>query len=464
MMAYNTVAMNGSVGATKKKKTEWPDALKLYVGKAFENVEDTDRPALEIYLKTMITQAFESNSVWTTNWADEPLPALSRPQSFKERWDAMQPESAAVSPTTSSSMPTAKRKKSRFDVASVGSEMVDTDEQKAKRARRFEQMSLKPAPSASTVDSASIVGFSEGVPDYDEHTIIGHATKLEKSYLRLTSAPDPSTVRPLHVLRDTLDLLKKKWKEHANYAYICDQFKSLRQDLTVQRIKNDFTITVYEIHARIALEKYDLGEYNQCQTQLQNLYRQMPETGHPLEFLAYRILYMLHTRNLTEINTVLVNLTPAQRADSSIAHALTVRKAMACNNYPRLFKLYLDAPNMSGYLMDNFVDRERISALAIICRGYRPTLLLDQDCARILGFADVDELIEFLTGLDESLLTNSITTSVADPKAQTSEELRSSGNDPPIDNKVHLMDTKIAFEVFEAKKKAMNRVDIKGQI
>lgn len=79
--------------------------------------------------------------------------------------------------------------------------------------------------------------------------------ELEKRYFRLTSAADPNTVRPLHVLKKTLELLKRKWRKEQNYAYICDQFKSLRQDLTVQHIKNEFTVSTYEIHARIALEK-----------------------------------------------------------------------------------------------------------------------------------------------------------------------------------------------------------------
>lgn len=448
-MAYNAVAMKGAATHTKKKKTEWPEALKLYVGRAFEHVDDSNRPALESYLKTMITQAFESNSVWTTEWSTEPLPDLStKALPFEKKWELMQPPSPPVSSAVASKGAVATKRRSRFDVATAVSPgaTLDTDAQKAKRARRFENSPAKTTSPAPEVPG--LVGFSEGVPDYDEHTIIGHATKLEKSYLRLTSAPDPGTVRPLHVLRETLQLLKNKWKESANYAYICDQFKSLRQDLTVQRIKNDFTITVYEIHARIALEKFDLGEYNQCQTQLQALYSQVPGAGHPLEFLAYRILYMLHTRNLTEINTVLVNLTPAQRSDANIAHALAVRKSMACSNYPKLFRLYLEAPNMSGYLMDNFIDRERISALATVCKVYKPTLLLDQMSAKVLGFVDAEELKEFLTALDDDTLTSSIEPASAMIGAAQSYSLN----------------TKTASTFFEMKKAAMNRVDIKGQI
>lgn len=46
--------------------------------------------------------------------------------------------------------------------------------------------------------------------------------------------PDPATIRPLPVLEKTLEMLTAKYKEGTTYAYICDQFKSLRQDLTVR--------------------------------------------------------------------------------------------------------------------------------------------------------------------------------------------------------------------------------------
>ena len=88
---------------------------------------------------------------------------------------------------------------------------------------------------------------------------------IEKSYFRLTSAPDPSEVRPEPVLHEALKMLENKWAEKtADYKYMDDQFRSLRQDCTIQRIQNDFCVKVYETHARIALEEADLDQFNQC--------------------------------------------------------------------------------------------------------------------------------------------------------------------------------------------------------
>lgn len=203
--------------------------------------------------------------------------------------------------------------------------------------------------------------------DWDQDTVVGLSTKLEKPYLRLTSAPDPRNVRTLATLMQTLELLKKKWRTENNYGYICDQFKSMRQDLTVQRIKNDFTVKVYEIHGRIALEKGDLGEYNQCQSQLRGLYA-LGLPGSVMEFLAYRILYLLHTRNRRDVNSLMAELGPIHKEEPAVAHALSVRSALATGNYHAFFRLYDDAPNMNAYVMDHFIDRERINALHIMSR------------------------------------------------------------------------------------------------
>lgn len=197
--------------------------------------------------------------------------------------------------------------------------------------------------------------------------IIGTCQKLEKTYYRLTEAPKAETVRPLPILKKALEMLKGKWKEDKNYRYICDQFKSMRQDLTVQHIKNDFTVQVYEAHARTALEKGDVGEYNQCQTQLRTLHKQ-GLGGSPGEFTAYRILYFIYTCNRTGMNDVLADLTLQDKNDEYIRHALETRSAVAKGNYHRLFKLYQQAPKMAPYLMDMFVDRERLAALAMICK------------------------------------------------------------------------------------------------
>ena len=99
-----------------------------------------------------------------------------------------------------------------------------------------------------------------------------------------------------------------------------------------------------------------------------------------MEFLAYRIIYTLFTQNrsgifveenklIVEINELLAILSPAEKNDEGVAHALDVRKALASRNYHRLFRLYNSAPNMGGYLMDFFVERERVAACCIICKS-----------------------------------------------------------------------------------------------
>lgn len=221
-------------------------------------------------------------------------------------------------------------------------------------------------------DSLRSPGFSTRAqtppPDVHQGPVVGTCQVLEKRFFRLTSAPKPEAVRPLPVLKEALKFVVKKFEHDNNYNYLWDQFKSLRQDLTVQHIRNEFTVKVYEMHARFALENGDLGEYNACQAQLRLLHKQKLG-GKPTEFLAYRILYFVSTHNTMGMNEVLADLTPEDRRAPAVQHALKMRTALALGNYHRFFQLYRDVPFLGGYIADTFVERERLAALAKISRA-----------------------------------------------------------------------------------------------
>lgn len=118
------------------------------------------------------------------------------------------------------------------------------DERLQQRAARFntvktiassiESPQLKKKPRISSVCVPN--RFYEDVGGDFECTdfhIVGTCQELEKSFLRLTKAPEPCEVRPVNVLRLSLQNVKDRWKEKQDYFYACDQLKSIRQDLTV---------------------------------------------------------------------------------------------------------------------------------------------------------------------------------------------------------------------------------------
>jgi SAC3 family protein LENG8/THP3 len=223
----------------------------------------------------------------------------------------------------------------------------------------------------------------------------GTCQNLEKSYFRLTSAPDPSTVRPEPVLRRALEkLVHLIATGEVNYFYAQDQFKGLRQDCVVQALQGPIALAVYEAHARAALEYGDVAEYNQCQGQMAALLSEgvKSEGNCEAEFLACRVLYQTvharHGEQLQLLNT-LRKVGPREASVEEVAHALKVRSAVASEDYALFFKLYSTAPKLGRALMDLAVPRLRFGCLNSCVKAFKPSLPVDF-LARMLGFVNVN--------------------------------------------------------------------------
>jgi hypothetical protein len=403
------------VSAPQPEKVKWPQPVRDYVQRSFApeaKIPGIELAEMEVQLKTTITEAAEQQRMGEIDWATYPLPQqlIQQERSMRSAWSQGPTDISWDIPETNDFGPAKKRKLDNdhmhMDDADSSSSTPPwrngekpkgfgdrvtyanpTQASRAEKRLRKQQNALIKDTGASKHnekiekrkqrfgaqrDSSPPSQYPSARNDYADDEpigpVVGTCQRLEKNYFRLTSAPKPEEIRPQEVLEKALVLMKSKWRKEGNYQYICDQFKSMRQDLTVQHIKNGFTIEVYELHARIALEHKDLGEYNQCQTQLRALYS-LDLGGHPAEFLAYRILYFIFTQNRTGMNDVLADITPELKKEPALRHAMAMRSAVASGNYHKFFRLYLDVPNMGAYLVDQFITRERLAALASICKA-----------------------------------------------------------------------------------------------
>ena len=506
--ASHTTSSQGanSHAQNNKGNSQWPPALKAYVERCFASCrsDESTRPFVTKRLKKDIAEATKTGALWTTDWdarapprvamgnypgpeVPPPPPASQVPKLVYGRPRVHTLPDAEMSGDDTSEPITPrgfgkKLKKNPLAKQKSAKRSLDDDltpGELAKRQRRMGRFGDGTAEGASEAatkaaelrrerlsnlrfvsSSSPAFGGSQNQSSndgqnsldldhretvWDEFTVKGSCVVLEKSYFRLTSAPDPKTVRPANVLRKALQRLQseevtnpktKADKKTYNYHYLTDQLKAMRQDLVVQRIRNEFTVSVYEHHARVALRNDDLGEFNQCQTVLRELYKEIEgdtndgddkviiKNGleNSFEFLAYRVLYGAVTDAtgpefvgvLGEAANCVAKVVTSKNKDKIriVAHALAARAALAETNVCEWFRLSHAAELNSSlkdskHLMRQVTPTIRFVHLTAAAKAFRPNLSV-AFLAKTLGFTWGGELIdESINPSNESKFENS---------------------------------------------------------
>uniref|UniRef100_A0A5K4EIQ0 Putative leukocyte receptor cluster (Lrc) member n=1 Tax=Schistosoma mansoni TaxID=6183 RepID=A0A5K4EIQ0_SCHMA len=319
----------------KGVKEQWSDELKEYVQRAFCSIDTSEeKDQMERILKEKLEYVFRNNI--KVDWKTENIPTIpsraiaSFRKSFNIRGNSVNTPQLATrgnskgrrrrrggasnadsstDANTSNEDVTAARGRGRGNWrskrGSISKHTPPSESRLTQRASRFkDHLVQSPIGSGSIARTTSqlLSNYTDErddlAVDFGSCQIVGTMQEIEKQYLRLTRAPDPTEVRPLAILKLSLEHVKEKWRSNTDYHWVCEQFKSIRQDLTVQGIEDDFAVSVYEAHADVALEAGDFEEFHQCQSQLLRLHKEGLGVSRLLEFTAYRLLYYIFTLDI----------------------------------------------------------------------------------------------------------------------------------------------------------------------
>ncbi|CAD8108227.1 unnamed protein product [Paramecium primaurelia] len=413
--------------------------VKQYVERAFNKCQsDDERNIMEQLLKATITEAKRKNEYTTRDWSKFPLPTLQRENQIRTQFlssnlpikqstamalsslgqtskfgapSQAQPSGPAQKITASTNMHNLKSLYDQMIQQQV--ESINQNHMKNKKIDYSMDLAIlqigKLQPNATTQIKQQQKQLKKRIEEEDQiietnMKIIGTCEDLEKPYFRLTGLPDPNMIRPEHILKKALVQLLDKWKNcQADYNFIIEQFRSIRQDLLVQHIENRFTVQVYEENARICLECGDFPRYESCWTMLVDLYEMISISegkdvnliGNKVEFDSYRIFYLTMLNKQDQ----LVKILHQNLDDQRIKFALGLRESFKCGNYVKLFKDYKESSETMGSIINHFLVRIRVRALKQIVKTYISNIDLEY-LADLLAFQDVEQFKQFMQFFD----------------------------------------------------------------
>jgi len=415
---------SSSTSSTSTSESKWPPSLMAFVTRCYEQTNPSDYPAMEKKLAEMVKMAEETKTLWSRDWANMSLPVKSGSggiSPFSMNFSSSSPSSisssSSLSPmpstshpppvaakktklvsssTHSGNRPLSKKEKRKANAASSAAAaaaaaaaatipvgLIDEEEKREWRASRFRDSSSQShVSSLSSSSHPSRYAYSQNV-DYEEvgddsaTAFVGTSTALEKPYLRLTDRPIPSSVRSVHVLKHSLELMRRKKREGASWtAYLGEQMKSIRQDLVIQSVTDEFALEVYETNARWCLENNDVAEFKRCLLRIDEFYNHLNITSSNMdEFYCYSLLYNLLSEDFPALNAELATLGAERRAHPAIAHAVQVCEAYLDNNWHAFFRLSKNPYFLTKHILDIASERLRINALKSVLVSYVPFAL-----------------------------------------------------------------------------------------
>jgi hypothetical protein len=227
--------------------------------------------------------------------------------------------------------------------------------------------------------------------------LVGKSLELERRYTR--EEPKEEDLRALPVLRRAFDHVVTKARVDLGnsidgLAWLSVQLKGIRQDMKCQEIENEFTIQVYEFHARLCLRLSDIPEYGQCQIALRRLYELGLQSAAIREFTCYRVLYLAlagQTDSLSqelrchELRRVTAQVDPLLQALITSDGAAFCAAALACSKGESGLSEILPLvcaflPKLRLHWLTRFVSA---------VRGQVPLRVL----RRLLGFEGIDQAL-----------------------------------------------------------------------
>lgn len=397
---------------------KWPESLKEFILKSYTNANkklNTDQKIkFNNQIQHLIKKSYLNNLMQINDWSNQKIPILDNVAQLdlfclllkQDKSESIKIDTTSIDTLTQPEPTLSKIDDLKYDVNTIRTSQFDFVERKRQRSERF---AIKNQCSTKVLLSNSTAQVNDK---------IGRCQDLEKDYLRLTSKPNYDLIRPQKVLQKSLRFVLKKYQDNKDYLYLINQFKSIRQDLTVQHIQNEFSIYTYETNAKISLEHNDLKEFNLCQSQLKLLYnlKRQHDINYKkkfyrfeVEILVFRILYLLLNNDYAELFNLKLQIVKTYDLffktpkEIFFFNTINILYDMITNlllgNYYRLFKHlnFFDSQKelklVYKLMENNLIEKIRLNVLKTISLSYRNITF--NNLIEFLNFKSIDNTNDF---------------------------------------------------------------------